>query len=44
VIYKHRGGASTADELVGYVDFGADIASTAGNFAVTFSTPLTIQN
>lgn len=44
VIYKSRGGAASADELVGYVDFGADITSTAGAFQVTFSTPLTIQN
>jgi hypothetical protein len=44
VIYKSRGGASTADELVGYVDFGADVVSSGGTFAVTFSTPLTIQN
>lgn len=44
VIYKHRGGVATADELVGYVDFGADVSSTGGTFAVTFSSPLTIQN
>lgn len=44
VIYKSRGGASSADELVAYSDFGSDITSTAGTFAVTFSTPLTIQN
>lgn len=44
VIYKRRGGASTADELVAYVDFGADIASTNGDFVASFSTPLTIQN
>ena len=44
VIYKRRGGASSADELVGYVDFGADITSTADTFTATFSTPLTIQN
>lgn len=44
VIYKSRGGASTADELVAYVDFGSDITSTAGTFQVTLSTPLTIQN
>jgi hypothetical protein len=30
VVYKARGGAATADELVGFVDFGADITSTAG--------------
>lgn len=44
VIYKSRGGASSADELVAYVDFGSDITSTAADFTVTFSTPLTYQN
>lgn len=44
VIYKSRGGAATADELVGYVDFGSDVASTNGTFAVTVSTPLKFQN
>lgn len=44
VIYKSRGGASSADELVAYVDFGADITSTAATFSVTFSSPLRIQN
>lgn len=44
VIYKHRGGASSADELVAYVDFGADITSTAGDFTVVFSSPLRFQN
>ena len=44
VIYKSRGGASSADELVAYVDFGADITSTADTFTVTFSTPITFQN
>ena len=44
VIYKSRGGASSADELVAYVDFGADITSTADTFSVTFSSPLTLQN
>lgn len=44
VIYKSRGGASSADEIVAYVDFGSDFVSTAGTFAVTFSAPLTIQN
>lgn len=37
VIYKSRGGASTADELVCYLDFGADITSTAGTFTVAFN-------
>lgn len=44
VIYKHRGGLATADELVAYVDFGADITATSGTFSVTFSSPLTLQN
>lgn len=44
VIYKSRGGASSADELVGYVDFGSDITSTADTFTVTFSSPITFQN
>lgn len=44
VIYKSRGGASSADELVGYVDFGSDVSSTSGTFAVTVTTPLKFQN
>lgn len=44
VIYKRRGGASSADELVAYVDFGGNITSTADTFTVTFSTPITLQN
>lgn len=44
VIYKSRGGLASADNLVCYVDFGADVSSTAGTFSVTFSTPLTVQN
>lgn len=44
VIYKSRGGASSADELVGYVDFGGDVTSTNGTFAVTISTPLKFVN
>ena len=44
VIYKSRGGASSVDELVGYVDFGSDVSSTNGTFAVTVSSPLKFQN
>ena len=44
VIYKSRGGASSADELVAYVDFGADVSSTSGTFIVTFTGPLRFQN
>lgn len=44
VIYKHRGGASSADNLVAYVDFGGTVSDTAGTFSVTYSSPLTIQD
>ena len=35
VVYKHRGGASSADELVSYVDFGGTVTSTAAAFTIT---------
>lgn len=35
VIYKSRGGASSADELIGYIDFGSDQVSSSGNFTIT---------
>lgn len=38
VIYKRRGGLASADELVAYIDFGADKTSTGGSFDVTAST------
>lgn len=43
VYYKARGGASSADNLVAYIDFGSDITSTNGTWALTAST-LRIQN
>jgi hypothetical protein len=43
VIYKSRGGADTADELVGYLDFGSNISSAGGTFSVAAST-LTTTN
>jgi hypothetical protein len=43
VIYKSRGGANTADELVGYLDFGANVVSAGGTFSVAAST-LTTTN
>lgn len=43
VVYKSRGGASTADELVACVDFGADVTSAANTLTVAAST-ITIQN
>ena len=44
VIYKARGGASSADELVGYLDFITDQVSSGGTFTVTVNTPLRFQN
>ena len=43
VIYKSRGGASSADELVCYVDFGADVSSSAATFSLGASV-ITLQN
>jgi hypothetical protein len=38
VYYKSRGGASSGDELLAYIDFGTDIASTAAEFTLEAST------
>lgn len=35
--YKRRGGLSSADELIGLNDFGSDVISTAGDFAIAAS-------
>lgn len=43
VIYKAHGGAAASDELVAYIDFGADIASANGTFTLGAST-ITLQN
>lgn len=43
VIYKARGGASSADELVAYVDFGGDVVSSGGTFSLSASV-ITWQN
>jgi hypothetical protein len=43
VYYKSRGGASSADELVAYVDFGGDVSSTGATFSLGSST-ITLQN
>jgi hypothetical protein len=43
IIYKDRGGANTADELVMLNDFGADIVTTAQTFVVQASV-ITLQN
>jgi hypothetical protein len=36
IIYKSRGGASTADELLALIDFGGDQSVTAATFAITW--------
>lgn len=38
VIYKHRGGASSADNLVAVNDFGSDVTSAGSTFTVKGST------
>lgn len=43
VYYKSRGGASSADELIAYNDFGSNVNSTGGSFSVAAST-ITLQN
>lgn len=36
IIYRCRGGASSADNLVAYVDFGSDKVSSTGTFTLTW--------
>jgi hypothetical protein len=43
VIYKSRGGLASADELVCYVDFGADVSSSSATFSLGASV-ITLQN
>jgi hypothetical protein len=43
VYYKSRGGSNSLDELVAYNDFGSDVSSSGGTFAVAAST-ITLQN
>jgi hypothetical protein len=43
-IYKSRGGAATADELVGVVDLGSSLSSTAANFQVTLTQQFVTTN
>ena len=37
VIYKRRGGASSADELVCALTFGSDVSSVSGTYTVQFN-------
>lgn len=36
ILYKSRGGVASADELICYKDFGANVSSTAANFEIDF--------
>jgi hypothetical protein len=40
VIYKSRGGAASADELVAYLDFGSNQSASGADFTVNFTNPL----
>lgn len=44
VLYKSRGGASTADELICVIDNGSDVVSTAGTWSFDINAPLRFQN
>lgn len=37
VIYKSRGGASSSDEVLFFIDFGSDKSSSAGDFTITWA-------
>ena len=43
VVYKDRGGASSADELIFYNDFGTNVSTSATTFTVAQSV-ITVQN
>ena len=38
IYYKSRGGASSSDELIAVIDFGADVSTIADTFSLTAST------
>lgn len=38
VVYKDRGGATSADELLSYVDFGGDETVSSGTFTIQWHT------
>jgi hypothetical protein len=44
IVYRDRAGASSADELIALLDFGADIASTGGTFATDQTTPFYLNH
>lgn len=44
VIYKSRGGAASADELVGVIDFSGDVTDSNGTFTFHMTAPFGVQN
>lgn len=42
--YKHRGGASSADNLISPGDFGSNVTSSGGTFVANNTTPITYQS
>jgi hypothetical protein len=44
VVYKSRGGASSADELLFAITNGSDVSSTAGTWSFDINAPLRFQN
>ena len=44
VVYRARGGAASADELVCTLDFGADKTATGGTFTTDETTPFYINH
>lgn len=44
VIYRRRGGLASADELVAHCDFGGPVSSTNGDFTLSFTSPILVQN
>ena len=43
MIYKARGGASSADELIAYLDFSGSVSASASTFSVS-ATVITLSN
>lgn len=43
VIYKSRGGASSADELIAYCTESSDVTSTAGTFTIDLPTTAVLK-
>lgn len=44
VLYNHRGGADTADELIASGTFGSDVASSSSTFTAVNTAPILYQN